>query len=430
MKRFVLFLVDGLSSATLEEMLERGRLPTIARFKAEGSYHGNVVASFPTVTGPAHVPLFSGYTPATLNIIGHNQFIRREGRLENYLLHYKLLSKKYGNRPTLYHDFKNSVSISEPFRVGARAYRKNIFPIADWAGIRGLSNWYAWRTARAEYLRGRDLVVAWLHETDALAHIKKDPGEVEKSLISFDRFLATFEPETDKDTVIGLISDHGMEKTDARPFSVRGALERLGIDGKSFRFFLDGGGFAQVYFKKDGNFSTQLDETFLEKLPDQMAAYAEIDLVIHRRQTKDGLAVVVRSKRGRSSIARVNGHYHYRVENGSDPLGLVHGDHDVNEFALGQDPATCLRTSGTSNYPDGHYQVYELLAAPDSGDLVLTSAPNKGFNMLTRFGVHGGLNRAQAVTFMMFNRPVAGLDRACLRSADLPAVVRANLEKK
>ena len=48
--------------------------------------------------------------------------------------------------------------------------------------------------------------------------------------------------------------------------------------------------------------------------------------------------------------------------------------------------------------------------------------------MLTRYGVHGGLNRAQAVTFLMFNRPMQGLDQACLRSADLPAVVRANLE--
>jgi hypothetical protein len=312
-----------------------------------------------------------------------------------------------------------------------------------------------WRTARAEYRRGRDLIVAWLHETDALAHVKSNPAEVEKSLIAFDRFLAQFEKEIDDDTTLGLISDHGMEKTDARPFSIRTALQKLGIKGKSFRYFLDGGGFAQIYFqsqaldaiatdpkqisaagyksthtRNQNAYAQRLDESHLGKLPDQLLHYKEIDLILTRRanpKAPGGFEAVIRSRRGQASITRANNHYHYRVEKNQDPLDLVKNDHDQKDFALGQDVATCLRTSGASNYPDGHYQVYELLAAPDSGDVILTSAPNKGFNQLTRFGVHGGLNRAQAVTFMLFNRPMRGLEQQCLRSADLPRVVRTNL---
>jgi hypothetical protein len=46
--------------------------------------------------------------------------------------------------------------------------------------------------------------------------------------------------------------------------------------------------------------------------------------------------------------------------------------------------------------------------------------------MLTRWGVHGGLRREQSATFLLFSKPVVGLEQPTLRTADLPRIVRAN----
>jgi hypothetical protein len=426
-KRFVVFLIDGLSPNTLEECADAGLTPHLSRYIRQGSYHPNVIASFPTVTGPAHVPLFSGYTPASINLVGHNQFIREEGRLENYLLHYKTFEKRFGKRPTLYNRFTNSASIAEPFRFGASVYRKNIFGLADWARVRGPANWYVLQRTQHEYRAGRDLIVAWLHETDGLAHMSPNPDQVKKSLQSIDRWLGKFEKEVDQDTCLVFVSDHGMERTDGKPFSVRRALKKIGESRTNYRYFLDGGAFAQVYYKKNGMFGDKVNESELDRVPHKLVDFPEIDLALYRGQRVGRQGVVILAARGQAFVSKQSpDKYAYVVERGQDPLGLVNDPQTAAEFEGGLDAGTCLRKSGNSNYPDGYYQVYELLMAPAAGDLVVTAARGKGFNMLTRFGVHGGLNRQQAQTFMLFSKPVTGLDEKCLRTADLPEVITAN----
>jgi hypothetical protein len=426
-RRFVIFLVDGVSSSTFDEALASGKLPNLRRYVQEGSYHNNVVASFPTVTGPAHVPLFSGITPASIDIIGHNQFVRRENLFENYLLYYKQFEKRFGDRPTIYDHFKNSAALSEPFRFGATVYRKNLFSLADWARIRGPANWYVLRTVRHEYRRGRDLIIAWLHETDGLAHMSPRHSQVTSSLMGIDRFVGKFEKEIDDETALLFVSDHGMERTDGKPFSLSKALVQNGVGRKKFKLFLDGGGFAQIYFAKNDSFTEQLSEEQLGKLPQQLAQYDAVDLVIHRRAQGDQRSAVITSKKGRAVIKKNEKRcYEYRVEFGRDPLGIVTDQSVSTVFEGGQDAARCLALSGASNYPDGQYQVCELLNAPSSGDLIVTSAPRKGFNTLTRFGVHGGLNRTQAVTFLLSNKKLTGIEGECLRTADVFNIILAN----
>jgi hypothetical protein len=426
-KRYVVFLIDGVSASTFDEALASGKLPNLQRYTQEGSYHNNVVASFPTVTGPAHVPLFSGITPASIDIIGHNQFVRRENLFENYLLYYKQFEKRFGDRPTIYNHFKNSAALSEPFRFGATAYRKNLFSLADWARVRGPGNWYVLRTVKHEYRRGRDLIIAWLHETDGLAHMSPRRSHVTHSLAAIDRFIGRFEKEIDDETALVFVSDHGMELTDGKPFSLSKALRQNGIGKRDAKLFLDGGGFAQIYLAKNDDFAEQLSEEQLGDLPQKLVQYDAVDLVIHRRAEGAERSAVVTSKIGRAHIKKnEKSCYEYRVESGRDPLGIVKDTSAHATFAEGQDAAHCLALSGSSNYPDGQYQVCELLNAPSSGDLIVTSAPGKGFNVLTRFGVHGGLNRKQAVTFLLSNKKLSGIEGECLRTADVFNIILKN----
>ncbi len=425
-EKFIIFLIDGVSASTFDRLLAENKLPTMSRFVREGSYHNNVVASFPSVTGPGHIPLFSGYNPSSLDFVGHNQFDRKRNRLENYLLFYRKFGERFGDRDTLYRSFTSSVSLGEPFSAGASRYRRNIFALADWANIRGPSNWYVLRQLEYEYARGRDLIVAWLHETDALAHVSANQEKVVKSIVALDKFVAKFERQIDDKTSLVFCSDHGMERTNGRPYSLKLELKRLGFPFRGNRLFLDGGGFGQMYFKKDGVYKEQLGESFLGSLPAKLVERGGIDLALYRRMDNGARQVLVRGRGGVSSIEKnLSGEYAYKLESGQDPLGLINKDN--REFlSNGITRSGSLDLSGLTSYPDSIYQIYELLMAPSSGDLIVTSSPGSGFNLLTRFAVHGGLNREQAVTFFLFSKPVVGLVGSSLTTADLPSLILSN----
>lgn len=425
-KRFAILLVDGLSPATLEKYVDGGSLPNLRRYLKTGSYHGNVVASFPTVTGPAHVPLFTGINPASIDLVAHNQFVRATGKFENYLVSYKKITEHLGGRPTLYNDFQNSAAVAEPVRAGATSYRRNPFSLTDWAAITGPANWFVLRTVAAELRHGRDLVVGWLHETDALAHVTSDASRIEGSLKLIDRWLPRLEQELGPDGVVCLCSDHGMEPTDGKPFFVPTYLKRAGLERGSFKCYLDGGAFAQVYVRKDGKFVAKLDEADLGKLPEQAVQWDAVDLVMYRRKTNDGTVAVVRSKGGVASCRRSGERYCYKVEQGSDPLRAVVDPQAAARLQAGVSREECLTLTGGRDYPDAAFQFSELLNAPSSGDLLVTAAPGRTFNLLTRWGVHGGLRRQQSATFFMFSKPVVGLEPESLRTADLPRIVRTN----
>jgi len=417
--RFIIFLIDGLSSATLERVVATGRIPTLARYMREGAYNNNVVSSFPTVTGPSHVPLFSGYNPSSIDIVGHNQYVRKEDTFENFLLHYDTFTRRFGDRKTLYQDFENSVAISEPFRAGAHAYRKNIFALADWARIRGPANGYVLRTTRTEYKKGRDLIVAWLHETDGLAHMSKRESHIAASLEQLDKFLKKFEKEIDEQTVLGFVSDHGMQKTNGNHFSLKRALKTLSKGKMQFRSYYDGGAFAQAYMQKNNSFKEHVFEEDLGGMPEKLAQLDATDLVLHRQSAN---VYVVNASRGAAQVVREGTSTRYKVINGSDPLELLKGvEKEKVDTAAGW-----LERSGESSYPDAIFQIRELLAAPSSGDIFVTAAPHTSFNVLTRWGVHGGLHRNQSVTFLLFNRSMAGMQQGVVRTSALPKIILTN----
>ncbi|MDP2587731.1 MAG: alkaline phosphatase family protein [bacterium] len=419
--RVIVLLVDGVSSLTLEQLLDNGVLPNMAALRKRGSYHGNVVASFPTVSGPAHVPLLMGVMPSTIDLIGHNQFLRTEGRLENYLLHYRLFDRKLKGRRSLYSEYDNSVSVGEPVRVGAHAYRKNIFSLADWAKVRGPANGYVMRTIEHEYRAGRDCIVGWLHETDGLAHRSSRQRNVRDSLASLDRWLGRFVPGLDEGTTLIVTSDHGMEWTTQKPLLVPKIMKAAGYQKDQYVYYTDGGAFCQIYLKKDGSYAQRQSEQDLELLPSALVQYPEIDLILYRRQTNDGDIGVILSSRGRATVKKIHNTYYYRVEQGRDPLGYLTGP-SSGMFSTELHQDQCLLATADSDYPDGHYQVFELLMAPSSGDLIFTGARGVSFNILTSHAVHGGLHRSQSVTFILSNKQLT-TDESCLRTRDLPRLL-------
>ena len=70
----VVISVDGLGSEFLEQKLQEGRLPNLARLRAEGSWAEGVTGTYPSETKPAHTTLVTGKPPAEHGIYTNDKW--------------------------------------------------------------------------------------------------------------------------------------------------------------------------------------------------------------------------------------------------------------------------------------------------------------------------------------------------------------------
>jgi predicted AlkP superfamily pyrophosphatase or phosphodiesterase len=74
-----ILLADGLRPVTLERHLAAGTLPGIAAMREGGDAHV-VTTVFPSVTGPAYLPFFTGLFPGPLGVPGLRWYDRARER--------------------------------------------------------------------------------------------------------------------------------------------------------------------------------------------------------------------------------------------------------------------------------------------------------------------------------------------------------------
>ncbi|MXX03908.1 MAG: alkaline phosphatase family protein, partial [Gemmatimonadetes bacterium] len=76
--RCIFFLVDGAREDVMRKMIEAGELPSLRRYILDRGDYRKAVTSFPSTTGPAHVPFLTGCTPGTCNLPGIRWFDRSQ----------------------------------------------------------------------------------------------------------------------------------------------------------------------------------------------------------------------------------------------------------------------------------------------------------------------------------------------------------------
>ncbi len=85
----VLICADGLDPAYVEQGVDSGALPTLARFAAEG-FTAEVAAAMPTFTNPNNLSLVTGSPPSVHGVSG-NYFLDRHTRVETVMLDERFL---------------------------------------------------------------------------------------------------------------------------------------------------------------------------------------------------------------------------------------------------------------------------------------------------------------------------------------------------
>jgi hypothetical protein len=432
-KRCVTLLIDGFPTSELEAYLKQGLLPNIKALINEGTYVPTCVSTFPSVTGPAHVPLFTGQNPFHYGIAGHNQFYRNYRCFDNYLVQYANFNKQFGNEKTVYDYYDNSISIAELVYKGSGKFVRYISGVFAWVFRSDINTTLVLRRMLKEYDEGRDLIVGWLTNSDAFPHICKSDRKLKKLMKKVDNFIGDFMARKDKDTRLIICSDHGMEKTDRR-FKIKKSFQEMGLNIAKMKFNYDGGGFAQIYFKhlnKDTFWRHKmsykhfrkyaLDKTNFKGLMKQLAKAKAIEflMVDHEDDT------YIFSSRGVASISKKSDKYLYKVLEGKDPFGYSHGRRTGGGRNSGRlvgrwvTKDECLKFSHDTKYPDAIYQVHGLLQLANTGELVITSSDHVSFNFITPYAVHGGLRPDQMVIPFILSDRVEGGGPEYMRSEEV-----------
>jgi len=383
-RRVVCILIDGVRPDLLQDLLDRGDLPNLARWVIEPGGLTTGTTVFPSTTGVAYIPVLFGRYPGPLGVPGI-RWLDRTGVAAGPVARWRAARSYCGpqagwiNRDiatglSVFDLVRESLAICTPITrgltrgahlipvrraiLGAAAHYFGSYPALD----RAVAS--AWLAAAARPWRFLFVVFPG---PDGLTHLHDPwhPG-VRESCRQIDRALGDFiaralqagEPPT-----LFVVADHGASSVlEHRDVALE--LEALGVATirhplhvwrrkASAAVMVSGNGAAHVYFLDALAGASDLRERLVSLPGVALAAY---------RDGRDGVIVARAHFRGR--LTDHGGRVTYEPLLG-DPLGLGR--------LLSVDDRELLARSLPTGFPDAPRQLLQVLAAPRAGDVVLAA---------------------------------------------------------
>ena len=244
----VTLLVDGWRADLFKSMLDSGALPNIKKHLVDrGTMVDTCVSTFPSTTGPAHLPFITGVMPGYNNCPGlrwvdrANRSLRDYCTMHNVLFNYDFPKSNY----TLYeylHDERTacifdfvSRGASHTVTVPAKALW---FVLSGDMDIWNRMDGYAVEAFDDIYLGGGSLPrysFVWMPAVDHLAHFH---GSVETCIqdraANIDKLVGKMMQTLQKvniydQTLFSLVVDHGLSDTEQH-VDLKGALQGYGLN--------------------------------------------------------------------------------------------------------------------------------------------------------------------------------------------------------
>lgn len=444
MSSVVVLVADGARPDTLATAIDGGRLPALARMRAEGGLHV-VTSTFPSVTGPAYAPFLMGRYPGPVGLPALRWFDRARERctFPDYTRSYVGYQMREMDRdldataPTIFERVPHSIAalnmIGRGLPPGGRVDRLTLRSVARAALTHFTGNVAGWLdidrdVAARVAARIRDeapsFTFAALTGVDKVSHSAGHASPLlHDALAIVDDAVARIRHDAERagrDTRIWVVSDHGHSRV-VHHEDLAGVVRGLGhcVMAHPWVFqhrpdvavMVSGNAMAHLYVelaRRDRPWWTSLEARW-RSLVDALLARDSVDLVL----LPDGPAACRIESRARGSavVERHGDRYRYR-RTGGDPLGI--GD-DVD----GDESAMYDATRGT-DYPDAIVQVANIAGAARSGDILLSAARDWDFRSkyepIPHFSSHGALHRDHMLVPLLVDRPVA---RAPRRTVDI-----------
>jgi hypothetical protein len=461
-KRKVLaFLVDGARADVMARMAEAGELPALRRHFFDRGGFATATSVFPTVSGPAHLPLLAGIHPGSANLPGIRWAERPQGhsgrffgRTRSYmapLRAYKLERDVPKWITTLFAYVPEMADVNTWFVRGCPTSARRTRWSKPTAFLRSLvtRNWHrsedqAERAVICALESGFTSVHAVFPAIDELGH-RFGPLS-EPSFEAYRRFDGALQRIIDvlvrrhqlDETLIVISSDHGQTATHSHidlDTIVAEVYAKTVCYPKIWRHafaaqaavMVSGNSMANVYVQGAHGWSERPDfddvSSQAAQLKTRLLEHEAIEHVIYRGPDAGSFILANRDGSLRIDVVAGGETVNPRIRisrQGKDPLGY------------GQLPGEMGRTdvaswSAESAYPDAAWQIVRFFSSPRAGDLVVCA--RHGFDLRGKFeyqphyGSHGGLHRDHMLVPALTNGRWA---RSRIRTVDLfPSILSA-----
>lgn len=454
-------LVDGARADVLARMASAGELPALKQHFIDRGGSAVATSVFPTVSGPAHLPLLAGVHPGSANLPGIRWAERPArgpgrflGRTRSYmapLRAWKLERDVPSEVSTLFAHVPAMADVNTWFVRGCPTRARRTRWSKPTAFVRALltRDWHASEDqAERALLRALDRGFTSVHAVfPAIDEIGHRFGPLsEPSFEAYRRFDRALQRILDAlarrkqadETLIVISSDHGQTATHTHvdiDAVVTEIYPRTVCYPKLWRYCLSaqaavmvsGNSMANIYVEGPGGWGERPDfdapASRAADLKGRLLDHPAVEHVIYRGQTP-----------GTYALANREGCLHLRLEDppatagmrlhltceGKNPLGYA----DLADIA---DRDQIARFTADTDYPDAPWQIAQFFRSSRAGDLVVCA--RHGFDLRARFeyqphnGSHGGLHRDHMLVPALTNGRWAK-DR--LRTVDLfPSILAA-----
>lgn len=430
-KAVLAFLVDGARADIVRHLAEAGELPILKRHFFDRGGMADATSVFPTVSGPAHLPLLCGVHPGAANLPGirwaerpTGQRGRFLGRTRSYmapLRAWKLEHDVPASVRTLFSYVPKMADVNTWFVRGCPGGARRTRWSKPTAFLRALitRNWHssedqAERAVVAALDKGFTSVHAVFPATDELGHRFGPLSEPSfESYRRFDRALGRIIDALARlgradDTLMVLSSDHGQTGTHTHidiDAVVAKSYPRTVCYPKIWRYALSAQAAVMVSGNSMANLYVQGKSGWQERPDfDDMASQAA-DLKARLLEHEAIEHVLYRGPQpGSYVLANREGSFHLQVEagegaaeprvrmrcEGKNPLGY-------QSFPEVADRNEIARFTADTDYPDTPWQIVQFFRSSRAGDMAVCA--RHGFDLRARFeyqphnGSHGGFHR-------------------------------------
>lgn len=466
--RVLAILADGARWDVVERLATAGEMPNLRQqFLACGGLRC-ATSVFPSVSGPAHLPLLTGLHPGRANLPGIRWAERPLGKRGNFLFRTRSYVAPW--RPaklerdvpegvrTLFHHIQGLADVNSwfvrgcPLAARMTRFSKGVTFVKAWV----TADWHA-ENAQAEaavqraWQRGFSSVCAVFPAIDELGH--RFGPESEQTLEGYRRFDASLGRLLGElhrrgvlaRTLVLVTSDHGQSATHThvdigdlmRPVYPRTLIYPTlwrHLFSAQAAAMVSGNSMANLYLQGEAGWHERPDFEAAGGRPAELLArllnHPAIAHLIYRRAP--GIYVLA-GRTGRAVVDARSVGADDGSGDGSQPVRIgftVEGENPLGYAPLpGQmtrDEVAAL-TAGTG-FPDGPWQLVEFFRSPRAGDLIVCA--RAGFDLRSHFeyqphnGSHGALEREHMLVPAAVN--ARWLDDRPLCTADLfPTILSA-----
>jgi len=426
-------LADGARPDIMAELAAAGEMPSLKQHFVDRGGFRTAVGVFPTVSGPAHLPLLTGMHPGQANLPGIRWAERPTGGRGRFLFRtrsYMALGRAWKLErdvppavTTLFHHLPGVADVNTWFVRGCPAKARFTRFSKAGAFLRSLatSDWYA-SDLQAEHAvkhafdRGFRSAFAVFPAIDELGHrFGPSVEETREAYRRFDKCLGRILDHLHRAgrldrTLVAITSDHGQTATSTHldiDDLVRVVYPRTLAYPKLWRYLfsaeaaamVSGNSLANVYVQGARGWDELPDfdatGSRAQALRDHLVSHPGVEHVIYRR----GPGVFV--------VANAGGRLVISIAGGQAP-----GDVDDPMLALdveGRDPlgyealprrlakSDVARLTAHTRFPDAPAQLVDFFRARRAGDLLVCA--RSGYDLRSRFeyqphrGSHGCLDR-------------------------------------